>query len=126
MCPEGIIAVPRARARSGPIIAALNDRWRIMDHRLQWILQVRQGPQRKKASGWRVEHYCRQRTSLLRCIREYCGEVDPAALAVIETFPDWHPDYNKQKNPTATVGDCRASNHSWRSDSDTEPLKDSA
>ena len=100
-------AEPIARA-----LVQLNDRWRVIDDPLQWILQIRRGRPSAKASGWRGEHYCRQRTSLLRCIREYCGEVDPAAIAILRALPDWHPDRDKKENPAATKGDCRVLNHS--------------
>ena len=86
-------------------LVQLNDRWRVIDETLQWILQVRRGRPSAKASGWRGEHYCRQRTSLLRCIREYCGDVDTAAIAIIEALRDWHPDREKMENPASTRGD---------------------
>ena len=70
------------------VIAKLNDRWRIVDNPHQWILQVREGRQTSKASGWRGRSYCAQRTALRRCIQEYCGEVDPLAVAIIEGLPE--------------------------------------
>lgn len=76
------------------MVAQLNDHWRVTDDPIQCILQVRKGRPSAKASGWRGEHFCRQRTSLLRCIREHCGKVDPTSLAVIEALPDWHVDRN--------------------------------
>ena len=45
-----------------------------------------------KSTGWHNRSYCVTREGLLRCIREYCGEVDIAALATIEALPRWHPD----------------------------------
>lgn len=77
------------------LVVQLNDRWRVVDETIQWILEVRKGRPSAKATGWRGEHFCRQRTSLLRCIREYCGDVDPKALAVIEALPDWHVDRDR-------------------------------
>ena len=77
------------------VIAILSDRWRVIDDPLQWILQVRRGHPSQKASGWRTQHYCRQRTTLLRLIHEICGEVDPAALAIIEALPHLHHDRDK-------------------------------
>jgi len=77
------------------MITQLNKHWRIIDDPLQWILQVRKGQPSARSSGWRGEHFCRQRTPLLRCIRENCGEVDPATVAIIESLPDWHPDRDK-------------------------------
>ncbi len=104
-------------------VAVLNDRWRVVDDPVQWLLQRRERTASEKSSGWAGEHFCRQRRSLLRDIRENCGEVDPAALAVIEALPDRHPDRDTKKNPAATLGDCRALNHSWRSDSLTKPQR---
>ena len=73
----------------------LNDRWRVVDDPLQWVLQYRRrnmvlsdGSENPKA--WQGKHYCRTRDALLRCVREYAGDVDPVALAVIDTWPDWH------------------------------------
>ena len=31
----------------------------------------------KKNSGWQDRSFCMTRDGLLRCVREYCGEVDP-------------------------------------------------
>jgi hypothetical protein len=32
------------------------------------------------------------REGLLRCVREYCGQVDNDALAQLQALPDYHPD----------------------------------
>lgn len=77
------------------LVTQINNRWQVIDDPIQWILEVRKGRPSPKASGWRGEHFCRQRTSLLRCIREHCGDVDPTALAVIEALPDWHVDRDR-------------------------------
>jgi hypothetical protein len=37
--------------------------------------------------------------SLIRRIREFCGEVDIAALATIKALPEWHPDREQQSEP---------------------------
>ncbi len=71
-------------------IVRLNDRWRIVDDPLQWILEVRQGKAGKKASGYRQRSFCCWRSTLLRDIRERCGDVDPAAVAYIESWPERH------------------------------------
>ena len=68
----------------------LNDRWRIADDPLQWLLQRRRGKPDKKHSGWSNRSFCRTREGLLRCVREYCGIVDAEALAWIEALPDFH------------------------------------
>ena len=47
-----------------------------MDDPLQWKLQRKKGNQRTKNPGWRDRSFCRMKGTLLRCIREYCGEVD--------------------------------------------------
>ena len=76
-----------------PVIALLNDRWRVIDDPLQWILEVRTGQPTRKATGWRGRSFCTQRRSLIRCIGEYCGEVDPAALEIIKKLPEKHLDH---------------------------------
>ena len=63
-------------------LVKLNDKWRIDDDPLQWILKRRSG------KVWRDRSFCMTRKALLRCIREYCGDVDPAAVAFIETWPE--------------------------------------
>ena len=77
------------------VIARLNDRWRVVDDPLQWVLQVRRGRKTSKASGWRNRSYHAQRTALQRCIGEYCGEVAGHALKTIEALPEVHPARSK-------------------------------
>jgi hypothetical protein len=77
------------------VVVELNDRWRVIDDPLQWILQVRKGRGTQKAAGWRGRSYCTQRTTLLRCIGENCGEVDADALAIIATLPKRHIDWDR-------------------------------
>ena len=82
------------------LVVQLNDRWRIVDDPLQWIVQYRRN-NRGRSDGsedprsWEGRRFCRTHTALLRDIRENCGEVDPAAVAIIEALPDWHPDWDK-------------------------------
>ena len=71
---------------------ALNSNWRVTNDRLQWRLEVRKGNQRWKASGYQCRAFCVSRTGLLRCIREYCGEVYPPSVKLLEQLPDFHPD----------------------------------
>jgi hypothetical protein len=77
------------------IVVKLNDRWRVIDHPLQWILQYRRN-NRGRSDGsedprsWEGKRFCRTRTALLRDIRENCGAVDPAAVATLKTLPDRH------------------------------------
>jgi hypothetical protein len=77
------------------VLALLNARWRVIDEPLQWILQRKKGNPRKKSSGWRGRSFCRTREALLRCVREYCSDVDPAALAKLKGLPDWHRDWKR-------------------------------
>src|SRR4029079_11735607 len=69
-------------------IAQLNSNWRVVDNPLQWILQRRKGKPRKRNSGWIDRSFCTTREGLLRCIREYCGEVDRTALNALQALPD--------------------------------------
>jgi hypothetical protein len=85
------------------LVAQLNESWRVVDDPLQWILQRRKGNPRKKNSGWRDRSFCRTRDALLRCVREYCGEVDPSALATLKALSDWHPDWDRRR-PRANLG----------------------
>ena len=77
------------------VIAQLNEKWRVVDGSLQWILQHKKGNPRKKSSGWRGRSFCRTREALLRCVHEYCSDVDPAALAKLKGLPDWHRDWKR-------------------------------
>jgi len=77
---------------SNRLVAQLNESWRVIDDRLQWILQRRKGKPRKKNSGWQDRSFCTMREVLIRCVREYCGEVDADALAALRHLPDTHSD----------------------------------
>ena len=77
------------------VIAQLNEKWRVVDGSLQWILQHKKGNPRKKSSGWRGRSFCRTREALLRCVREYCGEVDPRGLDKLKGLPEFHPDWER-------------------------------
>jgi hypothetical protein len=70
---------------------ALNSNWRVTNDRLQWRLEVRKGNQRWKASGYQCRAFCVSRTGLLLCIREYCGEVYPPSVKLLEQLPDFYP-----------------------------------
>ena len=82
---------------SNRLVAQLNASWRVIDDQLQWILQRTKGNPRKKNAGWRDRSFCRTRDALLRCVREYCGEVDPSALATLKALSDWHPDWDRRR-----------------------------
>lgn len=70
------------------IIARLNDRWRIEDDDVQWILAVRRGRKDAVGTRWSGRRFHRCRTPLIASICELCGPVDPDALAVIQALPD--------------------------------------
>jgi hypothetical protein len=78
-------------------IAHLNPKWRVIEDPLQWILQRKKGNPREKNSGWQSRSFCRTREGLLRCVREYCGEVDADGLAQLEALPDYHLDWKPRE-----------------------------
>ena len=73
---------------SFPVV--LNANWRVVDDGLQWVVQRRKGNPRDKNSGWEPRLFFRTRTGLLNLTREYCGCVDPAALASLSALPERH------------------------------------
>jgi hypothetical protein len=79
------------RTHSTRLVAQLNGTGGVVDDPLQWILQRKKGTPRKKNSGWRSRSFCRTREALLRCVREYCGEVNVDCLAELQALPNWHP-----------------------------------
>jgi hypothetical protein len=88
--------VQRPAHRSNRLEAQLNERWRVIDDPLQWILQRRKGSHRKKNPGWQGRSFCRTRDALLCCVAGYCGEIDDNSLAKLESLPDWHPDWDSR------------------------------
>ena len=89
--------VPGCFAKGGDIcnvrpnvLVVLNERWRVVDDPMQWILQVRKGRETARASGWRNRSFCVSRTGLRCSIGELCGEVDAVVVAFIETLPERH------------------------------------
>ena len=82
---------------SNRLLAQLNKNWRVVDDPLQWILQRRKGNPRKKNSGWQERSFCTTREGLMRCVREYCGEVDDKALAQLHALPDFHSDWEPSR-----------------------------
>jgi hypothetical protein len=100
---------------SNQLVAQLNESWRVVDDPLQWILQRRKGNPRSKAAGWRGRSYCGMREALVRCVREYCGEVDVDALAKLNKLPVWHLDWDR------TNLDVPETDHA-QSDRQSEPL----
>src|SRR6516165_5768467 len=75
------------------VIARLNRRWRVIEcpDGIQWILQRRGSPEKARRDDWRGRSYCRTREALIRCTREYCGAIDPAAAAVLAGLPKGQP-----------------------------------
>jgi hypothetical protein len=82
---------------SNLLFGQLNANWRVVDDPLQWIPQRRKGNPRKRNSGWVDRSFCTTRDGLLRCVREYCGEVDQNALAELQALPDHHADVEQPK-----------------------------
>jgi hypothetical protein len=72
------------------VVAVLNDRWRVIVCRdgIQWILQYRASSKRARRIEWKVRSFCRTRQCLLRDVRYRAGEIDPAALSILETLPE--------------------------------------
>ena len=81
---------PHPAHPSNRLIAQLNATWRVVDHPLQWRLQRKKGNPRTKNFGWRDRSFCTTLEALLRCVREYSGNVEPAALAKLTALPQYH------------------------------------
>jgi hypothetical protein len=79
---------------SKQLVAQFNERWRVVDDPPQWVLQRRKGNPRSKNQGWKNRSYCTTRSALLRCVREYCGGVQPAALDKLNGLPSVHSIQN--------------------------------
>jgi hypothetical protein len=88
---------------SNPLLAPLNASWRVVDDPMQWRLQQKKSEPRTRNSGWRDRSFCTTREGLLRCVREYCGEVESAALAALRTLPDQHSMRNLDVRGTSYV-----------------------
>ena len=69
------------------VIVQLNDRWRITDDGVQWILQHRQSRSTDRGTGWKGRSYCTQRGTLCRCIRDHRIDVEPQALHRLDALP---------------------------------------
>jgi hypothetical protein len=79
------------------VITVLNDRWRVIDDPLQWILQRQQGHNADGRPRYRNRSFCTSRRVLIRCIGEYCGDVDHLALAIVEQLPVRHLDWKRTR-----------------------------
>jgi hypothetical protein len=114
---------------SNSSVAQLSATWRVVDDPLQWRLQRKKGNSRRKNSGWRNRSYYTTREGLLRCIREHCGEVEPAALAKLGALAEHNAMQNLdvrgtdqaqaggQAEPFVSQGleACEADDHQQRS-----------
>lgn len=68
-------------------ILQLNDRWRLAhDGNLQWVLQLRQGRVRSKASGYVSRRFYTSRGALLAAVNRLCGSISPAAARTLLTI----------------------------------------
>jgi hypothetical protein len=87
----------RRPVRSPHVIAVLNDRWRVIDDPLQWILQRRRrnktvGKRANAPAGeWEGSAFCVTKTALIRNVQARSRPVDPAALEILEALPERHP-----------------------------------
>jgi hypothetical protein len=75
-----------------PCIIKLNARWRVIVCRdgVQWIIQYRNrrsGAETLSSSDWRGRSYCTTKTALIRVCEAHCGEIEPAAAAVLAALP---------------------------------------
>ena len=73
------------------VIIFKDTRWRVVDDGIQWILEVRKGNPRRKASGYRGHAFCLWRTALPRSVREKFGHVPPEFEQVVAGLPERHP-----------------------------------
>lgn len=71
------------------VVARLNGGWRVIVCKagMQWILQHRRSPKKPPADDWRGRSYCRTSEALRRCVREYAGNIEPAATATLAALP---------------------------------------
>ena len=69
----------------------MNDLWRVRDDGVQWILEVRKGRKRAKASGYVGRRFHVSRTALRASISELCGNVSQVGLSEILGLPERHP-----------------------------------
>lgn len=100
---RSIVAPPDENDDAFPVLARLNEGWRIIASRDgTWVLQRQRGAH-QSANDWRSRVRCRTRPALLNCIRMYAGDVDPAALALVDELPG-HRDWGVPKPPRAVGG----------------------
>ena len=90
----------------------------------------RRATRRTKNSGWQDRSFCTTREGLLRCVREYCGDVEPAALAKLTALPSitrcktW--TFAEQTKLTPTTNQSRWFLRHWRTgDAGDQPSRSS-
>jgi len=70
------------------VVAQLNDQWRVVDDGSRWILeQLNPLDVLTDESDWRLRHHGGILHNLLSYIRKHVGEIDPAALALVQALP---------------------------------------
>jgi hypothetical protein len=80
----------RPAVLSRNVVAVLNDRFRVVDDGIQWMLEQRKGRPTQKSTGWRAcGPYVRTRDLLLKCIEG--SEIVPAVLSILLALPEKHP-----------------------------------
>ncbi len=98
-------------------LVRLNDSWRVSDDPPQWVIEQRIGNASAKDSGWRARKFIRTTDHLLRRIGEMCGDVDPAAIETIQSWPSGYVTWKAtEMRASAGPGNApysaeRASNH---------------
>ncbi len=70
------------------IAITITDRARVTSDGRQWILWVRRGRERKKATGWRAAAYCFTRTGLRGAVARLSPDGD---LSLLDQLPEFHP-----------------------------------
>ncbi len=84
-------------------LVQLNATWRVADDPPQWTLEQRTSNPSAKDSGWRARKFIRNSEHLLRRIGEMCGDVGPAAIEIIRSWPNGYVTW-KAKEMQATAG----------------------
>ncbi len=71
-------------------LVQLNANWRVSDDPPQWTIEQRIGNASAKDSGWRARKFIRNTDHLLKRISEMCGNVDRAAIEIMQS---WSSEY---------------------------------
>ena len=108
------------------LLVQLNADWRVSDDPPQWALQFRDGHAREKASGWAGRKFIRDRDHMPRRIVESCGEVDPAAVETIRSWPVGYVTWKLQEMHPRAGPDTDPHSAMSSSDASGSPLGDEA